>query len=338
MKNDRHNQPREGKELYETLMFMKPKKCPYPLVRVGGNSDGSYLIPDDLSGVAACFSPGVNNFKDFEDFLALSYGITCHLCDFTSDPTSFETPLIEGLQTFRKKWLDIDGGSESITLEEWIAQESPSDNDDLLLQMDIEGAEYRNLLACPEETLKRFRIIALELHGLEIANTPSEFEAELGPLLRKLDKLFICVHAHPNNYSGEFILSGTSLAIPRLIELTLLRRDRFQNHHASDSHPPSLPHPLDIPLNERTKPPVFLEGDWLSQAERTVESKVSLLISKLEHMTYRLESLELANNKLRDSNASLRKRVRTMEMLFGKLDFPIRTYLKAKRMLKRQMD
>ena len=35
-----------------------------------------------------------------------------------------------------------------------------------ILQIDIEGAEYRNLLITDSITLNRFRIIVIELHGL----------------------------------------------------------------------------------------------------------------------------------------------------------------------------
>ena len=31
------------------------------LVRLGGNNDGGYLLPNDLEGITACFSPGVDN-------------------------------------------------------------------------------------------------------------------------------------------------------------------------------------------------------------------------------------------------------------------------------------
>lgn len=74
--------------------LLRPVPCPYPLVRIGGDSDGAYLIPDDLDGITNCFSPGVNNYKSFEDELSLRYGITCHMCDFTSDVERFKTPLV----------------------------------------------------------------------------------------------------------------------------------------------------------------------------------------------------------------------------------------------------
>ena len=49
-------------------------------------------------------------------------------------------------QYFRKQWLDVNAADNSISLEEWIASDVGEEGD-LLLQMDIEGAEYRNLLA-----------------------------------------------------------------------------------------------------------------------------------------------------------------------------------------------
>ena len=51
-------------------------------------------------------APGVNNFKNFEDNLTKEHGIKCHMCDFSSNQENFRTPLIEGMQTFKKKWLD----------------------------------------------------------------------------------------------------------------------------------------------------------------------------------------------------------------------------------------
>jgi len=71
-------------ELVEVFELLKPKASKTPLIRIGGDIDGSYLVPDDLDGIAACFSPGVNRIKYFEDFLTDHYGIQSHMCDFTS--------------------------------------------------------------------------------------------------------------------------------------------------------------------------------------------------------------------------------------------------------------
>ena len=91
--------------LHRAIAFLRPKASPVPLRRIGGDNDGAYLVPDDLEGVAACFSPGVNNFKDFEDELCRAHGMRAHMCDASSNPALFRTPLIRGQQTFTRKWL-----------------------------------------------------------------------------------------------------------------------------------------------------------------------------------------------------------------------------------------
>ena len=143
------------------LNILKPNRLPYKLRRIGPNRDGSYILPDDLEGIEACFSPGTNNRKDFEDVLAIKYKIKSFMCDFSSDFDKFETALIKDMQFFEKKWLDINKSQDSITLEKWVNSNVPNLDSDLLLQMDIEGAEYRNLLAISDSLLKRFRILVI---------------------------------------------------------------------------------------------------------------------------------------------------------------------------------
>lgn len=269
---------------------MRPRPSPKPLIRVGGSRDGAYLLPDDLEGVSACFSPGVSGVKHFEDELLAVHGIPSHMCDFSSDVAQFKTPLATQ-QTFRKLWLDIQGRPDSMTLEDWVAELSPG-SDDLLLQMDIEGAEYRNLLSVPEVVLKRFRIIVVELHRLAVCQDESQFQRELGPLLKRLDKHFVCVHAHPNNCEGEFKVPGTNLNLPRVHELTFLRRDRFKGRRSS-FHPPQLPHPLDISQNNRGRPPVFMNEHWL-EGERSVESQLKLVNDRLVYESQRLQLSQTA--------------------------------------------
>jgi hypothetical protein len=240
---------------------MRPKPSPYPLLRIGGDADGSYLLPDDIAGIEACFSPGVNNFKFFEDYLADHYGIASHMCDKSSDIEKFRTPMKPGLQTFIKKWLDVDGGEDSVALADWVAAHCPGTGD-LLLQIDIEGAEYRNLLATPPEVLRRFRIIVIEVHGLIRLTDPAIFDTVLAPFLTLLDQDFICVHAHPNNCCGDITLPGIGVNIPRVHELTFLRRDRFTAPGAGPLIAPVLPHPLDVGRNARSNPPLFLNEAW----------------------------------------------------------------------------
>jgi L-lysine 2,3-aminomutase len=124
----------------KALKYFAAKPSPCELIRIGGDADGAYLLPNDLEGITACFSPGVFNRKDFEDELAVRFNIRSHMCDLSSDEHLFKTPIIQGMQTFKKLWLDI-SGEQSITLADWIAEQEPDGKGDFILQMDIEGAE-----------------------------------------------------------------------------------------------------------------------------------------------------------------------------------------------------
>lgn len=321
---------------------MKPKPSPYLLIRIGGDQDGAYLVPDVLDGIRACFSPGVNNAKRFEDDLTTNHRIPCHLCDFTSDIEAFETPLIEGMQTFKKKWLDIDQSEDSISLDDWVEEQCSGEQDDLLLQIDIEGAEYRNLLACKQSTIERFRIIAIELHRLDTVNKPTEFELELGPLLRRLDKSHICVHAHPNNCCGEFRVLGSDMVLPNIIELTFLHRHQFTQDKAAKLYPPLLPHPLDIDCNVNELPPLLLEGKWIddssiepaSLTERRTWKKASLLSMQLAYAYRKIESLHKKQLELEDLQAEAISKIGRLEKRFEELERPIQLYRRIKSLIR----
>ena len=246
----------DAADMRRFLDALCPKPSPAPLLRIGPRRDGSYLVPDDLLGVTACFSPGVNNFKSFEDELAERFDIAAHLCDASSDVELFHTPLIDGVQTFEKLWLDVPDSENAVSLDTWVARHRPDAAEDLMLQMDIEGAEFRNILATSEETLKRFRIVVLELHSIERMDHQGVLQHVLLPFVEKLGRHFTCVHAHPNNVTGPVRFADLGTAVPSLIEVTLLRNDRFNGRAL---HPPQLPHALDIKYNVRNRPPLFLD-------------------------------------------------------------------------------
>ena len=269
--------------------FLLPKACPVELVRIGGSGDGAYLLPDDLDGVSACFSPGVNNFKWFEDELCERWAMQCHLCDFSSDLEKFATPLISGLQTFEKKWLDVTNAPDAISLPEWVQQRAPEPDSDLIMQMDIEGAEYPNLLAADRKLLQRFRVIVVELHGLQALTEGGDLKQHIESLLLKLDDTHVCVHAHPNNCCGQVIDLETGLNLPRVIELTLLRKDRFQGD-SSSWFQPQLPHPLDVDFNVPHNPPLHLNLEWLIGREQSLQSQKKVLEDRLVYASYLMKT------------------------------------------------
>ena len=271
-------------EISKVISVLKPKSSPYKLIRIGGNKDAAYLLPNDLTNIKACFSPGVSDFKNFEDDLTFLYKIQCHMCDKSSDSEKLKTPLVDGMQTFKKKWLDVNNADDSISLEEWVMTYSPNPKDDLILQMDIEGAEYRNFLNTPEEILKRFRIMVIEFHELDNITNSQVFSEVIMPVFLKIDKYFQCVHAHANNCCENYIVPGRTINLPRLIELTFLRKDRFLNNSAKQLQPIYIPHPSDI-INVPYKPPLFLNKAW-SAEKRSFKSQGKIIRDWLYYLLY----------------------------------------------------
>ncbi len=231
------------------LEKLRPFKTNKKLVRIGGDGDGAYLIPDDLHGIAAVFSPGIGHTSKFEIDIFERYGINSHLLDDSVEgPINFPNYL-----SFTKKRLSYYSDENNVTLSDWVL-EKYSGNDDLLLQIDIEGAEYESLIVIEDEFFKRFRIIAIELHFMGDIINERLFGPVFSSIVDKLTRYHIPVHVHPNNYGGIVDLFGTQII--SAMEFTFLRKDR-----CLVIGPAEIPHPEDRPNNPNAVdfylPPIF---------------------------------------------------------------------------------
>lgn len=215
------------------------KKCypvttDIPLIRVGGNSDGGYLIPDDLDGIEACFSPGVADTATFELEMA-NRGIKSFLADYSVDGP----PVQNALFTFEKKFLGTENNEKFMRLESWIKKDNEDVNADYILQMDIEGDEYDIIIDCRDAVLTQFRILIVEFHGLHFLSDPFAYKI-INAAFRKLLKDFEILHIHPNNISKPVKIRG--FEIPPTMEFTFLRKDRIKKA----AHTNLFPHSLDF--------------------------------------------------------------------------------------------
>ena len=192
-----------------------------------------YLIPNDLVKIDAVFSPGVGQSSDFEYYFA-KRGIKCFLAD-----ASVERPYKSHKNfQFLKKFIASKTSGNFISLDDWTEQYYPKGKN-AILQMDIESYEFETLLLTNYETLKKFRIIVLELHCLNVANT-QEGLLLLTLTMDKILKYFNVSHFHVNNGVHPLIFKG--LKFPGVIELTFIRKDRCLSHAPVKK----LPHYLDI--------------------------------------------------------------------------------------------
>jgi hypothetical protein len=229
-------------DVNDLLTRLRPQDNGHSLIRVGGPGDGGYLIPDDLLGITELFSPGSNRLSNFEREVAERWQIKSYICDSIEEKPED----LSDFQDFTPAWIGpYTDGEKLISLAHWVEEKSESYGD-LILQMDIEGAEFQTLIAASTNLMRRFRIIVIELHFLEALKNRWAFEQIYSPFFEKILSDFDVVHAHPNNCCGTWNFGD--LEYPRLIELTLHRKDRRKRLTPRETSRNELDQPC-VPMN-----------------------------------------------------------------------------------------
>jgi hypothetical protein len=235
-------------QLRELITSLRPIDGGARLIRLGPDGDGGYLVPDDLAGIEYAFSPGVSTESGFEAELA-ERGVHVFLADFSVERPAQNNPRF----VFDKRYVGCLSDARFITLDEWKEAKVPEYDGDLLLQMDIEGAEFETLLAASTRLLEQFRIMVIEFHYLQDLLSQRHFNL-LSRLFAKLLRSHSVVHIHPNNCCGSVKSGG--LELPRVAEFTFHRNDRLAQRVPSET----FPHPLD--RDNTRKPPLVLPECW----------------------------------------------------------------------------
>lgn len=223
-----------GPNILNLIASLRPWETERPLIRLGPWKDGGYLVPDDLEGIEACFSPGVGQISGFETD-CVSRGMKVFLVDGSVEgPAQSDA----GLQ-FLKKHIGLITNDTSTTMDDWANACDTRQNSDLMLQMDIEGFEWLALANMSGPLLKRCRILVVEFHSLSELWNHSFYRMASSVLERILDT-HICVHIHPNNCKPPH-RNRQQIPIPPIMEFTFLRKDRVSHKTPASS----FPHPLD---------------------------------------------------------------------------------------------
>ena len=238
----------EKSRISTLLQKLYPLSTDKKLIRLGPKGDGGYLLPDDLSGIEACFSLGVGGTSDFE-LACAERGMKVFMAD-----KSVKGPATNHQAfSFIPKFIGAISNDDFITLDQFVNTSLPQPNAELMLQIDIEGFEYEVFLSTSEQLMKRFRIIIAEFHELDnLWNKP--YFGLVSQAFEKILQTHTCVHIHPNNYWRT--LNKDGIEIPKLLEFTFLRKDRIQE----SSYATQFPHPLDS--DNTPKQPLVLPKCW----------------------------------------------------------------------------
>ncbi len=226
--------------LQSLIKKLHPMSTGHELIRLGPNGDGGYLVPNDLVGIEACFSPGVCEVSDFEKDCA-NLGMQVFMADRSVDKPAASHELFH----FIKKYVGVTTNEDFMTVDNWVSESLPNSESDLLLQIDIEGYEYETFLAMSDSLMKRYRIIVAEFHDLDqLWNRP--FFQLASRAFEKILQTHTLVHIHPNNACAPLKKRGVS--IPPTMEFTFIRKDRIENAQPAVI----FPHPLDADNANKT--------------------------------------------------------------------------------------
>lgn len=212
----------------ELLAKLQPhKSSDIEMIRVGRDGDGGYVMADLFSGVDAAYSFGIA-----ED---VSWDI--HFAD-KDIPVFMYDHTISGLPCEHRNFnffrVGICGREAQSGMKDvgFLIRENGHSGKNLLLKMDIEGYEYPAIDAMSEDDISCFTQITCEMHDLQDLLFDFERHQLISRCLTRILSHMHCVHLHANNVGGVVEAHGVSL--PRLLEITFVRKDLGRNFVRSD--------------------------------------------------------------------------------------------------------
>ncbi|MBQ6005207.1 MAG: FkbM family methyltransferase [Selenomonadaceae bacterium] len=222
-------------------------------VRLGKPHDGGYIMVDNFNrrgGIAYSFGIADDVSWDW-DMARRGYDI------FMYDPTIDALPYNhEKFHFFQEGILGIEVKEKRLnTLENFIRRNGHEGKSNMILKMDVEGAEWSFLSTVTSETLNQFDQMVFEFHDMIKPKDQSVMNATLA-CIAKINRTHSLVHLHVNN-CGSILTLDDKILIPDLFELTYVKTS---NYELVDDENICLPIPLDASNNGGT--PDIPLGFW----------------------------------------------------------------------------
>lgn len=226
----------------DVLPHLRVHSPPFPLVRLGNDHDGGYVICDGLE-YDSFLSAGISTDITFEDaFLQRHPNLICHAFDGTIDRLPY-TPVRDRI-VFHKKNIGAENTSNLSNLHPLLDQ-----HHNVFLKMDIEGGEYDWIPGLTPAHQHKMMQIVMEFH--HILDSPARLMC-----LTQLLQTHWLVHLHANNCSDKYQQDGRVL--PHVFEVTLLNKALVSSPLPCNRRALPLPdldmvnctHASDIPLHD----------------------------------------------------------------------------------------
>lgn len=226
------------RDIAATLALLTPWDIPgRGKLRIGAaRGDGAYILLDMLRPSQKVLSFGVGRNVAFDRDMA-ERGHEVFLYDHTVAGLPVEHPRLH----FHA--LGIGGASDPATrllsLADHVAAIAEA-GDDMILKMDVEGAEWPALAAAPPALLARFEQVVLEIHGLAALGKPA-WRTRIATGLARLCGTHTLFHVHANNHAPPVVVEG--FTVSNLLEVSWVRTDLVARAPSRTLYPTALDHP-----------------------------------------------------------------------------------------------
>lgn len=213
---------------------------PLSLCRMGRAHDGGYVVPSlAMTHASAVMGYGICDDISFEESASRIYEKPSYGFDGTCPKPKIHHRLCHFIpNNIVPSGMDQDAAT---SFDHQIKKLQLRDSQ-LFIKMDIEGNEY-SVMADILRHASQITGIVLEIHFMQEDQVPLALS-----LLEAIDRHFLLVHVHGNNYClKSFTSTYAAGSIPCVLELSYVNRNLVQSYTvaADQSHPT----PLDMPNN-----------------------------------------------------------------------------------------
>ena len=237
----------------------------FDLTRIGSKGNAGYVMLDDFNGEKIAYSFGIGDDVVWDKDMA-SRGYDVFMYDHTIDGLPEQNP------RFHWSKLGIADGiaqDERLrTLDELLTQNHHENKHNMILKMDVEGAEWGFLRQTSSETLSRFSQVIFEFHAV---NDLKDYELILEGL-KKLNQTHKLVHLHANNWGYHLEIGGKNF--PTTYEVSYVLKDKY---NVVDDYDPDLP--LDLDSQGSIYIPDCKLGHWNRRTE--IDDRFTIYIRKM---------------------------------------------------------
>jgi hypothetical protein len=214
---------KHSKSVQELISILSPNKFKGELKRFGHEGDGSYVLPKNIvSPKTYLISGGISDNNKFEIELAKK-GVT----GIQVDNSISKAPEEHKNLIFKFATLGDRDGLYEVSLENLISMVPLNKN--LIVKLDIEGAEISALQHLSKKSLKRINCLVLELHNL---STLVQNEKILQTLSKLKGSGLSSIYLQANNGILDYVIAG--VLIPDNIEITFVRKDYVSKLSSKD--------------------------------------------------------------------------------------------------------